>query len=201
MSHHLSSLFGKTSAAFEAFGRRRRALHGAHLGYRVVEALRNHVQHRGLPVSVSHRHWRSDLKDGSVERRTALRPSLMLRPLDDDRKFPRGVLTDLRKLDEENVELNPLIREWMKAMSQLQQHLRDAVDEPLQGWQAAIKAAVDEYRSLHGDDVLGLSALETDARGASGRHAWLGLEPTERLEELRKKNPTRPLGVSLVTEA
>lgn len=201
VAHHLSSLFGKDSEAFVAFDTERRSLHGEHLGYRVIEALRNHIQHRGLPVGASHHHWRAEMLDGSIEKRTAVRPFLMLQPLEDDEKFPRRLLRELAELNEEKVELNPLVREWMKAMARLQEHLRGAVDDSFQAWQEAIETAVRDYQALHGDDIIGLSAVEKDASGVSHRHVWLGLEPAERLVDLRTRNTTRPFVASVVTEA
>jgi hypothetical protein len=48
--HHMSALFGSTSEERRTIQEFRSKLYDQHFGYRVMESLRNYVQHRGLAV-------------------------------------------------------------------------------------------------------------------------------------------------------
>lgn len=196
--HHLSTMFGKESDEYEAFVDYTRSAYDERFGYRVLETLRNFVQHRGVPVGAAHDHWRSELANGTVEKRTTVRVYILLDALASDRKFKKAVLWELQEIDGRKVELGPLVQEWMQTMGDLHAQTREAVADFLPRWRSQIQDAVDEYKEYHGEDVVGLSALETGSRGFH-RHVWLGLAPSEWLEALRKRNTTGFFGSFTIT--
>lgn len=91
-SHTISELFGDKSNEVSAAKQRRRAAYNRNLSYRFVEALRNHVPHRGLLVqclSFRHRHERGDV-------RFTVEPRLKLSELEEDSEFKRSVLEEVK---------------------------------------------------------------------------------------------------------
>ena len=56
--HHLTAIFGDNSPEEQQFKSRRSTHYDNSLSYRLLEALRNYVQHRGLPLSGLRRNHR-----------------------------------------------------------------------------------------------------------------------------------------------
>jgi hypothetical protein len=61
----LSRMFGNPSGELDAIKNFKSSLYDSHFGYRLLEALRNHVQHCSLPVSeIVFKHDRQETKEG-----------------------------------------------------------------------------------------------------------------------------------------
>lgn len=88
------------------------------LGYRVIEALRNYAQHRGLPVhnlqynSTFHPDSPNDSSEHSIT------PSLRVSRLKEEKKFKSSVLKELEAIGD-LIDLKPLVRQYMESLGRI----------------------------------------------------------------------------------
>lgn len=202
LRHHMSSLFGSDSAERERLEESIRSAKQDHLGFRAVEALRNYVQHRDLPIQgFSQPNWRTGV-DAEAERRATVTPLVSLTKLSEDRKFSKRILAELQEVGRDSIDLKPLIREWVACLAGIHAVARELVGESIQQWDSAVNAAINEYKRNHGEDVLGLAAGVQDERGVWTRKVWLGSAPSERRQRLvHRTRRVHSLGKVDVTSA
>lgn len=163
------------------------------VGFRAMIALRNYVQHYGLPIqSVTFGHeWVN--RDDEDRRRLQQRFTVSFSPnsLLADRKVPAELIEDLRALanNKGRVSLLPLIREYVDGMSNVHVGMREKIAEFDIGWRTAISALVDRFSQQYGpNNYPGLSAVSLDAQGGILSDIPLKIQLEERIEYLRKLN-------------
>ena len=167
-SHTISELFGDKSNEVSAAKQRRKAAYNRNLSYRFVEALRNHVQHRGLLVqclSFRHRHERGDV-------RFTVEPRLKLSELEEDSEFERSVLEEVKAAssrgpDGGEVDLHKPIKEYLAAIWSLHVRMRrqSLMDAPIAFRSTVLSSNSTNDVMERGSFFRGpLSWMETDDR-------------------------------------
>jgi hypothetical protein len=129
VKHHISALFPKDAATKAEVDGYFSHEYDRLLGYRVMEALRNYSQHRGLPVhGMTHAaSWvDDDLPTKRVEHNAAL--NIFMKELKSDDSIKARVMAELAELGE-TVDLKPLIREYVEGLANAHLKIR-ALLEP-----------------------------------------------------------------------
>ncbi|SLK17327.1 MULTISPECIES: hypothetical protein [unclassified Paenibacillus] len=126
--HDLNSVFMGASTTFTELTR---IEYDKVLGYRVLEALRNYVQHRGLPIHIlNYNVFRNEKR---VERSMLHSVSIHidLNKLKEDGKFKAGVLNELVNMEEEEglkkkhrVNIGKLLRQYVSSLGVIQNTMR-----------------------------------------------------------------------------
>jgi hypothetical protein len=128
VKQHISTLFPKDAvikSEVEGYFSRE---YDSLLGYRVMEALRNYSQHRGLPVhGMSHAASRVDdeLPTMRLEHNAAL--NIFMRELKSDGSIKAKVMAELSELGE-TIDLKPLIREYVEGLANVHLKIRALLD-------------------------------------------------------------------------
>ena len=129
--------------------------------FRVVEALRNHVQHRDLPVHTMTlgSDWAGEPPAHKLRHHARL--AINLEQLASDECFPKGVLAELKAIPE-IPDLRLLLRQYASVMGQIHRNLREAFAEAQTGWMKVLDDAASGWgTSTNEDDVdLGLAVAE-----------------------------------------
>lgn len=112
------------------------------LGYRVMEALRNYVQHRGFPLSSIMHNSRAvaDVVEGPCE--VCVIPGLALERLKGDTNFKPSVLVEIEMLGTE-----PDLRQWTR---EYLDGIRRCHLTLIGGMEGQIDDAIEEYRKVCG---------------------------------------------------
>lgn len=124
VKHHISALFPKDAGAkakVEGFFHHE---YDTLLGYRVMEALRNYSQHRGLPVQGTSyaANWvDDDLPTKRIEYNAGL--SISLKELEADSSIKASVMAELTVMGK-TIDLKPLIREYMEGLANAHREIR-----------------------------------------------------------------------------
>ena len=119
-AHAISLRFGKESQIYATFQQERKEQYDSSLSYRLMEALRNYVQHRGLPAhAISFSGSRVELPDGSTRNRHTVDYALSPSQIRADGGFKSRVLTELESVCDEKglVELMPHVREYISRLA------------------------------------------------------------------------------------
>lgn len=162
MPQHLSAIFGSGSEEQESFKKEVQLEYDSTLGYRVLYALRNYVQHRGLPIhSMSYNNQWVD------ERRAcshSVTPFISVEVLEREGDFKKKVLEELKKIGE-RVDLRLLVLENMSSFARLHKLVRSLVEEKAKQWESSLSGARERFLREHGGELHGLSAVKVESDG------------------------------------
>lgn len=120
--------------------------------YRFMEALRNHVQHRGLPVHWTQQssRWNSLEDDGLMEFNIELATKRFY--LEENPYFKKEVLLEL----DEKTDLKSSTRSYIESISNVQESVRDIIAESVKSARELIEGAHRRYRAVYNESLLGL---------------------------------------------
>jgi len=123
------------------------------LGYRVMEALRNYVQHRGLPVHLLSLNVKNaefaDISEG-ITAEHSISPFIRLDDLERDGKFKKTILTELKQLGDK-INIKNYTREYVQSLSNIQKFIRDILKEDVETWERSIDDAFELYTKQYGE--------------------------------------------------
>lgn len=152
--------------------------------FRLLEALRNYVQHNDLPLSglcVGHqRIEETDVRPGSL---CTLMFNIARDCILDGRRFKASVADELRSMPD-NIDVRPLIREYVGLLSEVHQELRKTLDEPLDEAVRVVDAAVTSYAEGQEQSPNALYAVEQDSEGTVIAKHYLDCSPAKRRNEI-----------------
>lgn len=186
IDHDLCTLYGK-----DADPRRQLKMAFSHeydtrLGYRVMEALRDYSQHRGMVL------WgigyESSLVPDNVDPRRlkcVCVPKTSVSELRADRKFKVSVLEELPE-GEDKIDVRPLLREYMSGIANVHLKSRGNLEADVARWRERIEGVINTFRGRFGDKHAGLAIAEIDERGVWVRDANIFVEFIEEYDRLVK---------------
>jgi hypothetical protein len=151
--------------------------------YRFMEALRNHVQHRGLPVhwtQLSSR-WTSLEDDGLLE--FSMELVCQRSYLEEDGRFKKNVLAEL----DEKIDLKSAARSYVESISNVHESVRNIIAESVQSARESIEEAHRRYKVVHSESLAGLRACKW-ANGSEISSIPLLLDWDDVRVQLQKRN-------------
>ena len=151
------------------------------LGYRVIEALRNYVQHRGLPV---HLIKFKASKVGELSK-FIINPFLKVSELRKDGKFKVAVLDELENEDEK-ANLKLYIRQYVSSITTIHSAIRDILSEETRKWDNEFQYAYRLYSEKHGE--IESLAIGQIYKGFRTNVIYIMKEPIQRRKWLIQKN-------------
>lgn len=122
--------------------------------YRFMEALRNYVQHRGIPVHWTQLagRWTSPQDDGFLEYSMELASQRSY--LEEDGEFNKKVLAEL----DDKIDLKAATRCYVESISNVHESARDMISESVTSARELIESAHRQYATLYSGSLIGLSA-------------------------------------------
>ena len=118
--------------------------HSSSVGYRIMDALRNHSQHYGFPISII---MHSMERRGGPERTITMstiaccaEPSRIA----ENSKFKKKVLEEMQAIGKK-VDLKPLIREYIGELAGVHYQFRKQIESSAKAWEASIQGGIDIY--------------------------------------------------------
>jgi hypothetical protein len=190
-AHHLSNIYGNNSTASSELEREKSTEYDARLGYRVMEALRNYVQHRGFPIHSVALSWHLVEQEPNKKNKYSYTATPLIKPaeLEDDSGFKRAVLEDLKAIGDE-VDLKPLAREYMECLSRVHDRIREILRSDVSDWETKIHSTIDRYKAALGEQapIIGLAIVKETEDGMYAEEESIFTEFLERRRKLEKKN-------------
>lgn len=137
----------------------------ARFGYRCMEALRNHVQHRGFPA---HRiTWEHKWVDREHDKLmlNAISPYVQPERLREDGEFKKVVLKEMEAYGD-NIDLKELIRDYIEGLSIAHSEIRQGLCQCAQNWDKILEDAIQLYGAEDPDkSTIGLCAVIKSKNG------------------------------------
>jgi len=161
VKRNAAALFGRngqtTVAILEALAEQRRTC----FGFRMLEELRDHIQHRDLPVRHLTYLMGPSGKETSRTFRHRIRPALQVAALKEDPQFDRAVL---RTLEEKGttVALTPFVREGIEAVCRIHERLRELAAPDIETWCGILQDVLARGREALGEDLTALGVVAED---------------------------------------
>jgi len=186
----IGSMLGKDSAVREQFEDQRSEEYDSRLGYRVMEALRNHIQHRSLPVHlISYKSSWVDPKTDEEGRHRRQRTLIKINVdrLKEDEKFKKSVLHEMIEIGSQ-VDLKPLVRQYITGLMKVHRSLRNELDDHLDRWDKTVLDLVKRFRTETESNAGPIQAIEIGPDGRILKEVLLSEDVTSRRRFLQKKN-------------
>jgi len=181
--HHINNIYGENFDVRAKFEQSIHEQYESRLGYRVMEALRNYVQHRGSPLYAVSRGSR--WTDSNPKKlRFYTKVIMRVRDLAEDSKFKPSVLEELTRLGNE-LALQPFIREYIAGLSISHETLRTSLDSDLTNLANVIVGAIERFRKAFPEQAA--TGGNVFAMGA-GEEVWLSADFIDVRRRLREKN-------------
>jgi hypothetical protein len=126
-----------------------------------MEALRNYVQHRGIPVHLTQQggKWTSLGGDGFLE--YFMEVSSQRSYLEEDPKFKKQVLAE----SDEKIDLKAATRSYVESISNVHESARSMILESVSRARKLIEDAHRRYAAVHSGSLVGLSACKWSEEG------------------------------------
>lgn len=128
-------------------------------GYRLMEALRNHIQHRGIPIYTSYDKRMVRVR-GEHVLAYHVQAKLQVSEVLSDKKFKHDVLVELQAKGD-MVDVTPFVRAYVEALGVIQRKVRSDIDRIVSNSEMMIRDAIDRYVTKIGKDgKVALAAIE-----------------------------------------
>lgn len=128
-AHDISTIYGKDSNHFADYEQLHARYYEQKLGYRVMEAARNFLQHRSLVIHGTSHQTKRIKENGRVVHLGAF--NFNTRELREEGGFKSAVLSELEQIADKsgNVDIRPLVREYISALGEIHLDLRKMFQE------------------------------------------------------------------------
>ncbi len=156
------------------------------VGYRVMEALRNHVQHRGFPIhAVTYTTGRGRKEDDIWKFGLSIYAKISY--LREDGEFKKSVLKELENLGG-RINLKPMIRDYVAALGNVHDMVREMIRPSVEKWDRVISDAILRFKEHSSESsVKGLTAVKRD-QGELKCSVPIFIEITDYRKALQHKN-------------
>lgn len=126
--------------------------------YRLLEAMRNHVQHCGLAVHEVRIRFKSVSADASHFNEVSVEPYACRKNFELDSKFKKTVLAEMP----EKISLLKSLREYMESIGEAHGVARILIEEQIKYYRNLVEIKISQYREINNGEIVGLAAIEAD---------------------------------------
>ena len=160
------------------------------LGYRVMEALRNHIQHRSLAISRISYPSKMEKKDGDNPLWSyKLSLGLDLDALREDETFKQPILEELASLSEIQNDIILFVRQHVEGIAGAHSSLRELITENIRVADSTVVRALADWKAA-GHEESGLAALHLRSDSRVEEHVFITSNFKNKREELLAENQT-----------
>jgi len=191
---HVERMYGANSSTLSVIKKEFNLQYDKSLGYRAMEALRNYVQHRGVPIQGIKFSYK--VVDPETESQLLYRaiPLIGVLELAEDQAFKRAVLDELKNIQHDGrVDARPLIREYIESIRSIHEKIRQLVGPDLVRWERVLDETIEKFQAKFGKEtsLAGLIIASEENDGRQLETTTISKVSIERRQVLEKKNGLR----------
>ncbi len=187
---HIMNQYGQDSPQLLNYKDKLRLEYDTHLGYRVIEALRNHVQHYGFPIHnvVYSGRVIGDIKN-NPKWRFVITPFIMTKHLEQNKHFKKKILGELKLLEKKNgIDLKLLIREYVESLANMHIEARLIMQEHITQSEDLFGTAIKRFSEYYPQIAPYGLELISENNGEIATSVSFLKESCESRKNLEKKN-------------
>ena len=185
--HGISRLFGNPSQQLSDIKTTKNTLYDSCFGYRVMEAIRNHVQHSGLPVHVINYQMRHRDTDGFDYIEFTIGPESEVSTFAENPKFKVSVLKELLDAGKK-IDLRRPVREYVSCIIQLHDKLRETIGNQLRPARFIYQGSISEFSIREGQEIQFPCLMQVNEDGTTNEEIALIGDFLDYYDALYKKN-------------
>ncbi len=163
LGHDFVKLYGRSSK-WAAIEQKRRSLQDGSLGFQVAKVLRDHIQHRGLPVNTLFYQMTAKNEDGQRRILVGTDPHLNVYQLEGDRAVDRSLLKKLRDSGR-SLSVTPIVKEYLGCLGELHEAVREVISSDADSWEAELQAFLRRAEAAFGPSPI-VAAVELQEDGS-----------------------------------
>lgn len=180
VSHNINEIYGSNSQQTQMFKSQLSREYDSVFGYQVMEAMRNYVQHRNLPINQIDTNMRwIEIEDKKFCKHT-VKLNIDVEELLKDKKFKASVLSKLQEQGS-SVEFIPLMRQYLESIGTVHLKIRELLKSDLVTWESEIYQAITLCKKSTADEISYISA------SASPDDSNISVEVVEIFEDFIKR--------------
>lgn len=142
--HELSAVFGSNSEFVSYAKQSMSAEYDGHLAYRAMEAMRNYLQHRTIPLAHLAFGAGRDTEATAGACHT-ITPSILISELQGDKKLKATVVHELSQIAKDGrVGAMPLIRGYVECLGRVHRAIRQRLEAEVTRWDRDLEEAYNE---------------------------------------------------------
>lgn len=157
----VSRAFGRDNPRLSELECRLEDERGRSFAYRLMEAVRNHAQHHGVPINCLNHSMELAKQDMPPWIRYAVTPGLDLKAMDGDRRVDRAVVQELRAVGDSG-DFSVWVREYVDCLHNIHSAVRSLFDNGVAEWEHTIQSSLARARATFGEELGGLAAVAVD---------------------------------------
>jgi hypothetical protein len=194
ISHNYSSIYGEENDKLKIIKKIKSEEYDKNLYYRIIEAMRNYVQHRGSPLHSCTYHSKRIEENSDLEGSLCytISPYLSKQELKSDKKFKKSVLNEIEALNGnyDKIDLKPIIRGFISSIGNIHKKVRELLRDDINSWENFILAKSDLFNKKFGiaQGTLSLNAAIYDKNGVFQDSIYLFKDYWDRRKSLEQKN-------------
>ena len=185
-------LYGESSCELSDWREFRHVLYNENWGYRLMEEVRNHIQHKGLPVH----HIAQDMAEveGKIEgySQYVIIPEAETAIFAEDPKFKKTVLAELQKKGK-TIDLRGPARDYVSCLVRLHVKVRSILAEKNQKDRSVFEAAASEFSTIREQLIRCPSVIAVNDDGTSMEEIALMTATLDYYDFLKKRNRAEPI--------
>ena len=189
MMHDAAMIFGDETDGYQKIKSLFSEAYDSSFAYRVMEAVRNYIQHRAFPVhALSYPHDPIDPYEQENEIAVGILPKMLVERLEKDPKFKRSVLSELRQNGEE-IAITPLLREYVGCLGEIQNRIRQVCNPQFLQWEETLNSVIAEAENFFEDKpTLALAVVKEVQRGRWPEIEYIFSEVFKLRKKYEKRN-------------
>ena len=185
--HEMSEMYGKDSSVYETLTRSISAQYDSVLAFRAMEGLRNHAQHRSLPLGTLSLPMSIHREAPAVKFCFSAVPALDLEQLQYHGAIKPVILDELRAMSEKP-NLTELLRRYLSCITVIHGEFRRLSDPDVTSWAEVIRNVAVRAREAFDNDIIGLGVASRDEGGWNVDYRYLWEDTLSQRQLLLKKN-------------
>jgi hypothetical protein len=182
--NEIRTIYGEQSETVARIGAERKNQYDRRLGYRAMEAIRNSLQHRSLPITSFTYPYDWEGRASSKRLCHRVTASITFEYLRDDARFKPAVLKELEAGGDEKRDVTPFVREYVEGLSSVHERLRQLTSDDVERWMALMLGVICRYEDVVGK-VPFVLAVRRDDNGRTIDEVEIFREGIDRLKRLR----------------
>ena len=189
--HNLNNISSIRLKITEEIIKEQKKQYDQYLGYRVMEALRNYVQHRGYPIQGLIYNNKLVRKNSNKRNLFSITPYIKIQELEKDNKFKKATLKEIKPLGDK-IDLKPILREYVEALWNIHAKVRELLKSDIIDWEKLFQNTFNKFQSINSKivPIISLSVIKQNKNGSYINSIEIDKFIIEYRQELQRKNST-----------
>ncbi len=134
--HHLNNIYGKNNSISKKVNSLKSEFYDNSFEYRMMDAMRNYVQHRGFAIHKMYDEKKKVDNGGQEEWQHVLTPFLRIPSIDEGQKLKKVILKEVEESQIQNElwDIKPIIRKYIDKICKINNEIRQLTREDIDAW-------------------------------------------------------------------